>query len=403
MKKQADNIKTTVIMLGTLSSDKMSDDFCKNNVTPQPADIVQKYIISALIKNEKIKNVKVISSPRIPCFPKVNLKKVESEDYEYCGAHIHVVGYCNIFETNFLFREVNYLQYIKRACKEFSNDNVLVLMYSLNSTFLKAALKIKKINRNAKVCSIIPDLPIYMDSYSGLKKIVKEMNIRLIAKLRKNIDKYVVYTKHIAKYLDIEEGKYIVVEGFVDETKVNINPIKVNNRKKICIYAGSLNPKYSIQKMIDVFDIYDDNVELHIYGNKNEANRYIYNKNVKYKGQVSFEEMRRIYEKSNLLLNPRSSSLELSKYSFPSKTFEYMASGKPVIMNKLPCLTEDYYNHILFFKDETIEGMRDSINKILSTSNDELYIFGKKAALFIKKNKNANVQVNRIIDFCNIE
>ena len=41
-------------------------------------------------------------------------------------------------------------------------------------------------------------------------------------------------------------------------------------------------------------------------------------------------------------MNPRSADAEYTKYSFPSKTIEYLATGVPVVMNRLPGIPEEY-------------------------------------------------------------
>ena len=53
-------------------------------------------------------------------------------------------------------------------------------------------------------------------------------------------------------------------------------------------------------------------------------------------GCVTNDEIVRLQCEATLLVNPRPSDKEFCKYSFPSKTIEYMASGTPVLMTKLP-------------------------------------------------------------------
>jgi len=102
---------------------------------------------------------------------------------------------------------------------------------------------------------------------------------------------------------------------------------------------------------------------------------------------------------ADLLLNPRPTNIELAKYSCPSKTFEYMASGTPVLMTKLPGLPEEYYPYLYFFDEESVEGFSKTILHVLSISEKERYEKGRMAQEFLKNCKDSGTQVNRVIEF----
>ena len=78
---------------------------------------------------------------------------------------------------------------------------------------------------------------------------------------------------------------------------------------------------------------------------------------------------------------------------------EYLASGTPTLMSKLPCLPKEYEPYIYFFDDESVEGMKNKIIEICEKSQEELNEFGEKAAKFIHTQKNEIAQTKRIIEF----
>ena len=57
-----------------------------------------------------------------------------------------------------------------------------------------------------------------------------------------------------------------------------------------------------------------------------------------YWGLVEQNRVFEMQQQATLLVNPRKGDAEFTKYSFPSKTMEYMASGTPTVMYKLPGL-----------------------------------------------------------------
>ena len=101
----------------------------------------------------------------------------------------------------------------------------------------------------------------------------------------------------------------------------------------------------------------------------------------------------------DLLVNPRPSSAEFCKYSFPSKTMDYMASGVPVLMTRLPGLPSDYRERVFFIEDESPEGVAAALERVLSQSDEALLAFGDEARRFVLSEKNHLAQTARLLDF----
>ncbi len=145
-----------------------------------------------------------------------------------------------------------------------------------------------------------------------------------------------------------------------------------------------------------------DGVELHFYGTGDLVEWVIEMSNkhpqIKYMGNVSNDEIIKKQQEAFLLINPRPSNQEFCKYSFPSKTIEYMASGTPVLMTRLPGVPEDYFDYVYLLKEETSEGVREILGSILSKSIEENRLLGQKARNYVKENKNCDAQSKRIYD-----
>lgn len=67
-------------------------------------------------------------------------------------------------------------------------------------------------------------------------------------------------------------------------------------------------------------------------------------------------------QQATLLVNPRKGHEEYTKYSFPSKTMEYMASGTPTIMYKLPGLPIEYEEYLVLLPDNSQETLTAILN-----------------------------------------
>ena len=83
----------------------------------------------------------------------------------------------NIFGLKQLFRLFNLTHIIREKIKENEKDTVLVV-YSLNTSFL-ASLRLALIGfKNIPTCLIVPDLPLFYINNAGKNKIYRVLNRR---------------------------------------------------------------------------------------------------------------------------------------------------------------------------------------------------------------------------------
>ena len=99
---------------------------------------------------------------------------------------------------------------------------------------------------------------------------------------------------------------------------------------------------------------------------------------------------------ATVLVNPRTSEGEFTKYSFPSKTMEYLASGTPCIMNKLKGIPQEYFKFIFFPENESVFELSQIIIEICKKEQSELNKIGELAKRFIFENKTPDKQCEKI-------
>ena len=105
--------------------------------------------------------------------------------------------------------------------------------------------------------------------------------------------------------------------------------------------------------------------------------------------------------RATLLVNPRPTNEDYTKYSFPSKNMEYMASGTPVLTTKLPGMPEEYYPYVYLLEEESAEGMAKALKEILSKPAEELAQKGAAAKKFVMEKKNNISQAKKLLDMLN--
>ena len=145
------------------------------------------------------------------------------------------------------------------------------------------------------------------------------------------------------------------------------------------------------------------NCKLIIYGDSDYAEELseISKKydNIEYMGVRKNSEVVKAELSADLLVNPRPTAPEYTKYSFPSKNMEYMVSGTPLLTTKLPGMPEEYYPYVYLMNDETPMGISDILREIFSLTDEERRNKGISAREFVLKNKSNISQAKKIIEF----
>ncbi len=141
--------------------------------------------------------------------------------------------------------------------------------------------------------------------------------------------------------------------------------------------------------------------ELHIYGNGpyvDELQKVTQeHPNVIYHGIAMNDEVVRAEIEADLLINPRPTHEEFTKYSFPSKNMEYMASGTPVLTTNLPGMPEEYKQYVYLIENESAEGIARAIRSVLLVDSCTHNRRGTAAQEFVLQSKNNITQSAKVI------
>jgi glycosyltransferase involved in cell wall biosynthesis len=113
---------------------------------------------------------------------------------------------------------------------------------------------------------------------------------------------------------------------------------------------------------------------------------------------VSRGEARALQKRATVLVNPRMPTDDFTRYSFPSKTMEYMASGRPVLMHALPGMPEEYLPHFVQPATTDVKGLASAMEDMSGWEASRLVAFGVKARNFVLQEKNAVIQCRKIVD-----
>jgi len=351
-------------------------------------------------------NLRVISQPSIGTYP-LKYKKLFFKKSMFShkkGAVDYCLGLINIPLIKDVVKTIDLFKTLKININP--DIETTIIIYAVHSPYLKAAIELKRNNDKIKICQIVPDLPQYMsESQNFIYRFLKSIDAILINRYLNKVDSFVLLSEQMASALKVGKKPWTRVEGIYNYNEdINLSTKKEEN--KTILYTGNLGERYGIKNLVKAFSLIDDeNYRLWIRGNGNKKEFIIAatksDHRIKYFEEMAKIELLELQKRATVLVNPVLPSQKFTKYSFPSKTMDYFASGTPTIMYQLKGVPEEYFQYCFVVKNETIEGLKEIIINVCEQDQSELDAFGEKASQFIIKNKNPFTQVKKIYEMIN--
>ena len=378
-----------IVYAVTTCSDKVYKQLFAD-VAEKPAFQSQKYhrlLIEGLAAGAR---VDVVANP--PVNRKVLHKKfVRLPREEEGGAHYRYipairnpilkavcVGFGTFFRTLFLLRK----------------DSAVVVDGLNRMTALTAMLAARL--RGKPCIGIVTDLPDMLGGSSFSKKMANFVIAHCTG--------YVLLTEAMNAYPNKSGKPYVILEGHADIAMADKIPSPEKKLSpRVCFYAGGVSKQYGLGNLVEGFLKADiSGTQLHIYGPGDYVAELqsIAEKDsrVFYGGMLLNTEIVEKEMGATLLVNPRPTCEEYVKYSFPSKTMEYMASGTPVLTTVLPGMPEEYHPYVYLLEEETADGIARKLTQLMALSDEELFEKGQKARKFILTTRNNVIQASKILD-----
>ena len=215
---------------------------------------------------------------------------------------------------------------------------------------------------------------------------------------------YILLTEAMNGYLNHKGRPYVILEGHSDiAMKDRVPSMEKKADKRICFYAGGVSRQYGLANLVEGFRMAKpENAVLHIYGPGDYVKELQEiakeDDSIFYGGMLLNTEIVEKEQQAALLVNPRPTGEEYVKYSFPSKTMEYMASGTPVLTTVLPGMPLEYHPYVYLLREESAEGIAEMLTQVLKNSDEELFAKGCEARRFVLEEKNNVIQAKKILD-----
>ena len=324
--------------------------------------------------------------------------RFQEETVRTAFGNMTYVPFLNLLQIREYMQEAYLYRVLSRMLKETSED-ITIYVYSLYLPFLRMMRRLKqKHGSRIRYCLIIPDLA---GEYGIMRRkfTLRGIKDRLEAKRKMTLpsaaDSYVFLTEAMRE--QFPPKPYTVIEGFLPQTDFDYKQPRI---PRSILYTGSLNPVFGISRLLEAFQGIDDpRYQLWICGAGGEQAQVeaaaAEDPRITYYGYLPKQEIMKLQARCDILVNPRSSDGTYTKYSFPSKTMEYLLSGSKVVMYRLEGVGEEYYRFIRTIEKDGAEGIREAL---MAAAEDTAFSQERRLeqAEWIRTEKSAERQVSRI-------
>lgn len=360
--------------------------------------------------NKACPSFEIVNLPAVFPFPTRYRKvRVPSSEIEENSLRIHNVGFNNLLFIQHWSRYFKAKKQLKRIVNS-TDDSIYIVVYSTSLYSLRAATEIKNECERVKLCMIVPDLPSDMRNQSlagRLSSYLNSIGYSSFETYCKDVDSFVLLTKYMTDGIPSARHRYMVSEGVYDESD-SPRMIKYQDSKSFNIlYSGTLNKRFGVMNLVSaVHGLEDSDIQLHLYGVGDSVNEILNiaksDKRIVYKGTVSRDVVIQRQSEASLLVNPRIPDKNpFTRYSFPSKTMEYLASGVPTLIYELDGIPPEYYDYCYHLtKDETdIVSLQKMIMRIKTTPYQERKDISIRARRFILTEKSSEYVGEKIYSY----
>lgn len=286
-------------------------------------------------------------------------------------------------------------------------SNRVVLMYTMYLPYLEAVARVRRRYPDLKACVIVTDLPNELGLASGRKGLLKRIEYargRRSMALCRSMDAFVLLTRPMADAMGVCDKPCLVIEGLIQrggEPEIPTGAAGTDGRLAV-LYSGTLEPDLGVAELLEAFAAMPD-YDLWICGQGSMdaavARAAESHANIRYFGFVSHDRALELQARAALLINPRSPRGVFTRYSFPSKTLEYMRSGKPVACYRLEGIPKEYDPYLRYIEGEGAGAIMRAVRETLELPEEERLMLGRRARAFVLANKTPQIQCRRLMDF----
>lgn len=340
------------------------NSYWKSSLNPSNQNFHNKMIRSLALTN----NVEVIS---VRPFSRRNctVKKLEASTRE--DGNI-VWNYLEIKNLPFV-RDIYNAKQARKIMRSLDLNYAVIVTDTINPRVMTLALKMGK-EFNLPVVGMCTDSP---SNISGTRKSYTLYILNTAHKL----NGYIALTPGLNDLFNVDERPNLIIEGVIEN---DLPRATKNEMGDYFFFGGALMKRYGIYELIDAFKALNrPDLKLLVCGHHANETELKYAmgdaQNIVYLKTLPVCEVLKYEMNAIANINPRPYSEDLDRFSVPSKTIEYLSSGRPTISVKNTRLQKDFSELAIWSKSSNEEDLLAAMKCVLELSENDKIELGEKA------------------------
>ncbi len=219
---------------------------------------------------------------------------------------------------------------------------------------------------------------LVLADYSGpesYKSLVRKLYAALSLYTIRKFDVVAGLSANVEKKLK-KRQKFILMEGGIDEALYQYFAEKKPMEKEhvTLMYSGLLSPVTGVDRLLAAMKLCTkEKLRLVITG-KGELEEAVTeaakkDSRIHFYGLLQYEEYLEMLSLADGFINPRNMSLPENQNNFPSKIFDYLAAGRPVISTRF--IGFEKFAKVICFCEDTPEALAEAIQKFAVSGTKE--------------------------------
>lgn len=208
----------------------------------------------------------------------------------------------------------------------------------------------------------IPITVEYEDGYSsiadikGLKKLIFTKTEKVVSK---KIDSAILVSAQLQPLFSVPT---VVVRGVVNEDFYQecCNYKKRKNEKFTILYSGDLGKTRGVGILYDALGSFKEDCRVIITGKGKLGSN---DPRIDFRGFVSYQEVKDLMKQADVLLQCQRTKDSFAQTSFPSKLFEYIATGNVIVSSAMDDVKSFAGDAIIYYENDDSKNLAESLEK----------------------------------------
>ena len=208
----------------------------------------------------------------------------------------------------------------------------------------------------------IPITVEYEDGYSsiadikGLKKLIFTKTEKVVSK---KIDSAILVSAQLQPLFSVPT---VVVRGVVNEDFYQecCNYKKRKNEKFTILYSGDLGKTRGVEILYDALGSFKEDCRVIITGKGKLGSN---DPRIDFRGFVSYQEVKDLMKQADVLLQCQRTKDSFAQTSFPSKLFEYIATGNVIVSSAMDDVKSFAGDAIIYYENDDSKNLAESLEK----------------------------------------